>query len=121
MTECERDALTADAEAIGRRAAIKLAHRYAKASSVLEDFFETVAAFVEAEVRSAAGGPQGRGDVVLRLSYDEAVTATTAIVEADREGRSASEEDTLAELRRKFFSALGIRLSVSRVDKSRLV
>lgn len=110
MTEQRHDELEAEAEAIGRRAAIKLAHRYSEASSSLDDFFDTVATTVEAEIRSANGTPT-LGDVVVRLSYGEAVQTVTAIVEATVEERSATEREILAELREKFFSALGISVS----------
>lgn len=109
MSERRINRLEAEAEVIGRRSAIKLAHRFGAEATRLElpDFFDTVATFVEAEVRSANGTPVG-GDVVLRLNYGEAVQAVTAIVEAMGEGLSATEEEILAELRRKFFLALGI-------------
>lgn len=97
--------LAADAEVIGRRAALKIVRTDVRTEDALT--VDGVAEIVEAEVRSSAG-LEGEGDVVIRLSYAEAVQAVTAIVEAMGPGRSASERDTLAELREKFFLALGI-------------
>lgn len=113
MSEQQRNDLEADAGAIGRRAAIKLAHRFGAVATRLEipDFFDRVAETVEAEIRSAEGTPRP-GELVLRFTYAEAVQTVTAILEAMHEGRSATEEEILAELREKFFASLGIRLRV---------
>ena len=110
-SEIARDVFEGEAQAIGRRAAAKLVAKLGAEGLDLPETREAFAEIVEAEVRSAFGTPTP-GEVVVRLSYPEAVQVATAVVEASTPDRSASEGEILADLRGKLFSSIGIAVPV---------
>lgn len=103
----ECDAVIAEADAIGRRAARKILVRLGAVGWELPETHQMMADTIEAEVRSTWGTPR-EGDAVLRLPYEHAVQALTAIVEATGPDRTASENEILGDVRAKFLVALGL-------------
>lgn len=109
--------LAADAELIGRRTALRLLERWKSEveALVIDDFRSVVSSFVAAEIltsmqerASGLTAPAEEAEIVIRLGYSEAVQAVTAIIEAMDPRRPATELDTLAELRTKFYCELGL-------------
>lgn len=107
VLESVNDELEDEVAAFGRRAAWKILGANGAPGSAIRQRFDRIAAVVEAEIRSSSGTPAG--DVIVAcLSYAEGVQIATAIVEAIHSEVSATETEILAELRGKFFLALGI-------------
>lgn len=96
-----------DARAIGRRSAHKILAGFTDAGISAPETSAMIEGIVEAEVHSSLD-QRREGEVIIRLTYAQAVQAVTAIREADGPERLSEERETLEELRQIFFLALGL-------------
>lgn len=107
----EPDRLMAEAQAIGRRVALKLFPSGAAADPGTGNRcrWDAIADVVEAEVRSVLGTPK-EGEIIVRLSYPETVQIAAALGEAQSPQRTGSETEILSDLRGRFLAAAGVSI-----------